>query len=164
MIFEIYFEKVEDAEKAGMYQKFNNVIMEHHKDFNFFSIILPEIIVTTEKSLYITKETSVLTTTVISKSGNDTHLSTEINTSTSQTPSSATPSPLPVVTTTSVIKTPKEILSDFINEIYTNKVATKVKKDFISPRMVDHIDVPVSYPVKFTVWDTTTQKFTEITI
>jgi len=103
MIFEIYFKSVDDAEKAGMYQKFNNVIVEYRKGFNFFTINLPG-----------TGETSV------------------------------------------------KVLGDFIKEIYPN--GNCISNNFVSPRMADHIDQPLSYPIEFTVWNTSTKKFDRITL
>jgi len=101
MLFEIYFKTVEDAEKASLYQKFNNVITEYKKDSNFFIITLSR---TTE--------------------------------------------------------TPEKVLGDFIKEIYPN--GTAVLDNFVSPRMAERISTPISYPVKFTLWDT--DKFNQITI
>jgi len=168
MIFEIYFEKVEDAEKAGMYRKFNNVMAEHHKNFNFFSIILPEVIVTTTKAVEVLIDTTTTTTTVTFTSTCITkNKAPIITTDVTQTPPN-TPSTdltfLPIITTTSVIKTPKKILSDFIKEIYTNKIASLTENDLVNPHMINLVNTPVSYPVKFTMWNNVTNKFEQLTI
>jgi len=49
-------------------------------------------------------------------------------------------------------KSPEDTLRPLIENIWDGN--DKVTFDFVSPRMMTHVTMAVSYPVRFTVWDT----------
>lgn len=57
-------------------------------------------------------------------------------------------------------KNAKDTLQPLIKSIYPNGEA--IDNNFISPRMSTHITMKVSYPIRFTVWDT--DKFISVTL
>jgi len=93
MIFEIYFENAVEAEKAHLYQKLSNLIIEFREDENWIKIDLPDL-----------------------------------------------------------GKSPEDTLRPLIENIWDGN--DKVTFDFVSPRMLEQVTTELSYPVRFTVWDT----------
>jgi hypothetical protein len=92
MIFELYFESNLEAEKAQMYQKLSNLIIEYRAGENWIKVDLPDL-----------------------------------------------------------GKSPEDTLRPLIENIWDGN--DKVVFDFVTPRMMTHVTMAVSYPVRFTVWD-----------